>query len=217
MSPVPDLANPPPVDAEMLHEIGRESGMNHRHTVGQSECRRFQYAYRAGGGTRRRSRLRDPATVEIVNEDADCGSPPGQTGANGRHRGGQQRRGNANHDLGPTPPGSQQLQPESQFHCCPPHPRQVLWHVMAETANAHTVDLFVRPESGTGLIALPLRIVRITRQDLDVVSPLGQPRREPGRVGRDSGRLRRIVNPENRDSDRSMGHAIERSLPRARR
>ena len=88
---------------------------------------------------------------------------------------------------------------------------------MVETANAHTVDLFIGPESGTGVVALPLWIVRIPGQDLHVVSPLGQARREPGRIGGDSRRLRGIVNPKDRDSDRSMGHAIERSLPRARR
>ena len=89
MSPVADLANPPHVDTEMFGEVRRESGMNHRNIVGQPDGRRFHDTHRTRREARHRSCFRDPAAVQIVNQDPDCGSPPGQTGANGRHRGGQ--------------------------------------------------------------------------------------------------------------------------------
>jgi hypothetical protein len=157
------------------------------------------------------------AAVQILDKDPHRGSPPGQPGADGRHRGGQKRGGHANHHLGSPPPTGQQLQAESHLHCCPPNPRQVSWHMMAETTNDNAVRLLLGPESGTGVIPLPLWIVRVTGQDLHVVSTLSQACREPGRVRGDSGRLGGVVNPEDCDSDRSTGHVVESSRLRARR
>jgi hypothetical protein len=89
MGPIPDLANPPRVDAKMLNKVGSESGMNHRHIVGDPKCRRLQRLHHTGIEARSRSCFIDSAAVEIVNHDTHSGSPPGKTGAEDTHRRGQ--------------------------------------------------------------------------------------------------------------------------------
>ena len=168
--------------------------MDHPHTVGKTQCRRFDTAQHPGRGPRHRFRLGRPAPIEVLHENPDGRSTRGEARTQHGHRARQQRRRHAHDDVGLAPPGRQKLQAKCQFHCCTSDPRCPLRHEVIEAANSYKINLLLRAEPRRLPVPPPLRVVRITRENLHVMAPVRQADRNAGGIGRDARRFRRVVN-----------------------
>ncbi|STZ35430.1 Uncharacterised protein [Mycolicibacterium smegmatis] len=157
---------------------------------------------------RRRPCFRDTAAVQILHHHSDGRPWPTHPRTDSRHRGGEQGRCHTHHDLRPTPSRRHQLQSEGDLHRRTSSPGESLRHRMTESEHGNTVDLFVPAEPRPGLVAPPLRVVRKTGQHADIMAAIDQAFGQTGRIRSDPGRLRGIVDPENRHSHRSLGHPL---------
>ena len=77
---------------------------------------------------------------------------------------------------------------------------------MAQTFDSNTIDDFVPAPTGVTLGQLPLRIVRVPGDHTDIVSLCDEPLRKPGRVRCISGRLRSVMESDDRNSEIILRH-----------